>query len=137
MINDPRAVQRIVDTIRRVAPPVQIIVRTHYEAEQSMMRALGADRVVVEETEGGLEILVHVMRSLGLPRNVIDAEVRRARTTASERDITVPRNRWPAQALAALPVESISRCGPRRAPRSSRSSGMARSSTSRDPMIRC
>lgn len=51
MINDPQAVLRILDTLRRVAPTVPILVRTHYVADRERLLQLGATEVIVEEIE--------------------------------------------------------------------------------------
>ncbi|MEY4064368.1 MAG: hypothetical protein RIR26_576 [Pseudomonadota bacterium] len=51
MINDPQAVLRIIDTLRRVSPTVPILVRTHYVADRDRLLKLGATEVIVEEIE--------------------------------------------------------------------------------------
>jgi CPA2 family monovalent cation:H+ antiporter-2 len=110
MINDPQATHRVIDAIRRQAPTAPIVVRMHYMAEQGRLVSLGANRVVVEEVEGGLEVLAQVMRQLDIPRNVIQAEIQSAReaTKATDRRATLPRNRWSeTSALSALKVESV------------------------------
>jgi monovalent cation:H+ antiporter-2, CPA2 family len=110
MINDRQAAQRVVDAIRRQAPKVPMVVRTHYMAEHDSLVALGAHRVVVEEVEGGVEVLSQVMRELDIPRNVIEAEIRSARDTTktTQRLVNPPRNLWKeTAALSALKVESV------------------------------
>ena len=110
MINDPPATHRVVDALRRQAPELPIITRTHYGADEPRLLDLGASRVVVEEVEGGVEILAQVMRVLDVPGNVIHDEIRLAReaTRESVRKSTVPRNRWTETTpLSALKVESV------------------------------
>ena len=51
MINDPQAVLRIIDAIRRVNPRLAILVRTHYVADRDRLLQLGATEVIVEEIE--------------------------------------------------------------------------------------
>lgn len=51
MINDPQAVLRIIDAIRRVNPRLAILVRTHYVADRDRLLELGATEVIVEEIE--------------------------------------------------------------------------------------
>lgn len=110
MINDAQANERVVEVIQRQAPSVPIVVRTHYLAAQDRLFALGAQRVVVEEVEGSVEVLSQVMRKLDIPRNVIEAEIKLARgaTKATAQRATLPRNRWAeTPALSALKVESV------------------------------
>jgi CPA2 family monovalent cation:H+ antiporter-2 len=93
LMNDPLAAQRVVDTARRVAPRVPMLMRTRYLLERAPLLALGAHDVVAEEVEGAVEIIVRMLRLLEVPRNVIDArlEVVRAATQSSERRPTLPR----------------------------------------------
>lgn len=85
MINDPQAILRVVDAVHRSAPRTAVVARTHYLADRTALAARGANRVVVEEVEGGLEILAEVMRELELPGEVVESEVKAARqvTTAA------------------------------------------------------
>jgi CPA2 family monovalent cation:H+ antiporter-2 len=87
LMNDPSAAQRVVDAARRVAPGVPLFMRAHYLAERDALQRLGATDVVAEEVEGGIELMARLLRSLAVPRNVIDRCVTEARATtqASER----------------------------------------------------
>lgn len=87
LMNDPTAAQRVVDTARRAAPGVPLFMRTHYLVEREELQRIGATDVVAEEVEGGIELLARLLRSLAVPRNVIDGCVAEARaaTQASER----------------------------------------------------
>lgn len=110
MINDPQATQRVVDAIGRQDRTVPMVVRTHYVAEQEGLVSLGASRVVVEEIEGGVEVLSQVMHELDVPRNVIEAEIQSARdaTKTTGRSATLLRNRWSETSpVSALKVESV------------------------------
>jgi CPA2 family monovalent cation:H+ antiporter-2 len=110
MINDPSAVARVMDTARRVAPSVPILIRTHYLAERERLLALGAREVVVEEVEGGVEVLSRILRWLGLPRNVIDERIEdaRASTLRTERSVTVPRPKLGEEkGLEEMKIESV------------------------------
>lgn len=110
MINDPTATDRVVDAVRRKVPDVPIVVRTHYLSDQGRLLALGASRTVVEEVEGGVEVLTQVMRELDIPRNVIEAEIEVARKATNEagRTTRVPRNLWSqTSALSSLKVETV------------------------------
>jgi CPA2 family monovalent cation:H+ antiporter-2 len=110
VINDPSAVQRVLVTAARVAPNVPVLMRAHYLSEKPGLLALGAHDVVAEEVEGGLEMLVRVLRWLETPRNVIDRQLREAReaTQTSERKVTVPRRTLgEMQALADLKLERV------------------------------
>ncbi len=92
-INDPGAVQRTIDAVRRVAPGVPLLVRARYLAERETFLKLGASEVVSGELESAVEIMARVLRLMGIPRNLIDREVAlvRERTQMSARGHTIPR----------------------------------------------
>lgn len=110
LMSDLLAAQRVVDTVRRVAPNVGILMRTRYLAERPALLALGAHDVVAEEVEGAVEVIARMLRVLEIPRNDVEARVRevRARTATSERRIAVPgRTLGQSSALADLEIECI------------------------------
>jgi CPA2 family monovalent cation:H+ antiporter-2 len=110
VVNDPSAAQRVIDTARRVAPNVPVLLRTRYLAEKPALLTLGATDVVAEEVEGAVELLVRLLRWVQVPRNVIEQRVREARdaTQTSERKLTVPRRTFgELQVLAELKLESV------------------------------
>lgn len=107
LMNDPQAAQRVVDTVKRVAP-VPVLMRTRYLAERTALIALGAREVVAEEVEGAVEIISRMLRSMEVPRNVIDDCIRsvRSETQNSDRKQTVPRTRLGELAgLAEMKIE--------------------------------
>ncbi len=109
LMNDPQAARRVVDTAKRVAPGVPVLMRTRYLAERPGLLALGARDVVAEEVEGAVEMIARMLRTLEVPRNVIDASLREVRDDAqtSERKQTVPRPRLEElRALGELKIES-------------------------------
>lgn len=111
LMNDPQAVNRVVDTVRRVAPHVPIIVRARYLADRSALVALGANDIVAEEVEGAVEIISRLLRAVEVPRNVIDARIHEARmeTQSSDRTVTVPRAALSDhRGLKELKIESVS-----------------------------
>jgi CPA2 family monovalent cation:H+ antiporter-2 len=93
LMNDPIAAQRIVDIVRRVAPGVPVLMRTRYLAERPQLLAMGARDVVAEEVEGAVEVIARLLRTIDVPRNVIDESIQRVRgeTQTSERKQTLPR----------------------------------------------
>jgi len=95
LMNDAQAAERVVDTARRVAPGIRILVRTRYLAQRDRLIRLGAQRVVSEEVEGAVEMLHRMLRSVEVPRNVIEERIREARlgSLESDRKQTVPRLR--------------------------------------------
>lgn len=110
LMNDAQAVNRVVDTVRRTARHVPILLRTRYLAERPQLLSLGARDVVAEEVEGGVEIMARLLRWLDTPRNVIDERVQevRATTQVSERSNTVPRRQLSDQpGLSELKIESV------------------------------
>jgi CPA2 family monovalent cation:H+ antiporter-2 len=110
LMNDAQAANRVVDTARRVAPHVPILMRTRYLLEREALLAIGAKDVVAEEVEGAIEVMARLLRWLEVPRNVMDECMRTAResTQTSERTQTVPRASLGAQrALSELKIESV------------------------------
>jgi CPA2 family monovalent cation:H+ antiporter-2 len=93
LMNDPRAAQRVVDTARRVAPEVPVLMRTRYLHERDELSRIGARDVVAEEVEGAVEVIARMLRWLEVPRNVIDQSIETVRvaTQPSDRRQTVPR----------------------------------------------
>jgi CPA2 family monovalent cation:H+ antiporter-2 len=110
LMNDRQAASRVVDTVKRVAPQVSILMRTHYLLERQPLLDLGAHDVVAEEVEGAVEVIARMLRTIDVPRNVIDERIRTVRNEAqpSERKQTVPRNRLGAvHALANMKIECV------------------------------
>jgi CPA2 family monovalent cation:H+ antiporter-2 len=109
MINDPQAAQRIVDTARRVAPDVPILVRARYLGERPHLLSIGARDVVADEVEGAAEIVARMLRWMEVPRNVIDESIAllRTETQSSERKQTLPRSALAdLRGLEELKIES-------------------------------
>lgn len=94
LMNDPAAAQRVVDTARRLAPSVPVLMRSRFLGERGTLMALGANDVVAEEVEGAVEVTARMLRWMEVPRDVIDERVAamRAATQTSERTPVVPRN---------------------------------------------
>jgi len=111
LMNDPRAAQRVVDTARRLAPEVPIIMRARYLAEREDLFRIGASEVIAEEVEGGIEMLARVLRLLGVPYNLIETRIRETRevTQHSERPSAPPRRKLAGHPhLAGMRIESFS-----------------------------
>jgi monovalent cation:H+ antiporter-2, CPA2 family len=110
LINDPEATRRAVVAAKRSAPRTPILVRTEYIGSGPLLSQLGADDVVFEELEAGLEMVGRVLRRRKVPRNVIAERIDHARraTQESARKPTLPR---PTLAdlpeLAELKVETF------------------------------
>lgn len=83
LINDPQAAVRVVDTIRRVAPKIPVIVRIHYYAERSNLMALGAADVVIEEVEAGITVLDRVLQRLEISDEAKQSFINNARRDMS------------------------------------------------------
>lgn len=66
LINDPDALRRAVAAARELAPQVFIIARSRYVVERDTLVRLGADLVVYEELESGLEVATRVLRRFGV-----------------------------------------------------------------------
>jgi len=110
LMNDALAAQRIVDMLRRIAPNVPVLMRTRYLAEREGLMKMGASDVVAEEVEGAVEVIARLLRSIEVPRNVIDAGIQsiRSDTQTSERKQTLPRAQLgDLRALSELKIESV------------------------------
>lgn len=82
LMNDPQAVQRVVDTARRVAPSVPVLMRTRYVAEREQLLALGATDVVAEEVEGATAIIARMLQTFEVPDDTIETRVATIRRQA-------------------------------------------------------
>lgn len=83
LMNDPQGAQRIVDTIRRTASHVPLLMRTRYLLDRPRLLALGATEVVVEEVEGTLEIITRMLSTLQVPVAQIDVQLTQVRRSTS------------------------------------------------------
>lgn len=94
LMNDPQAAQRVVDTAKRVAPNVPVLMRTRYLLERDALLKMGARDVVAEEVEGAVEMIARMLRWVEIPRNVIEERIGdvRANTQTTERRQTLPRS---------------------------------------------
>lgn len=110
LVNDSRAAQRIVDTLRRIAPSTPVLMRSRYLQDRESLLAIGAHDVVAEEVEGAVEVTSRMLRMLDVPRNIIDERIHelRERTQTTERRVTVPRKRkGDVSALDGMKIESM------------------------------
>ena len=112
LMNDPQAVQRVIDTARRLAMNVPILMRTRYLADRPNLLRLGVADLVAEEVEGGVEVLARLLRWCDVPRNIIDErlhQVRELSQTTARAAQSLPRHTLGQhQGLAELKIESIS-----------------------------
>ncbi len=109
MINDRAAVRRVIDSARRAAPRVPILVRTHFMAVRDELLGRGVDEAVATELEGSLELVALLLRRLGVPRNTIDERIHDLRSDEplSARTRTIPRRELGHHPdLAGLKIES-------------------------------
>ena len=111
LMNDPQVVQRVIDTARRLAVDVPILMRTRYLADRPGLIRLGAADIVAEEVEGGIEVLARLLRWCDVPRNVIDARIlqmrERTQTTARAAQALPRHTLGQHQGLAELQIESV------------------------------
>lgn len=110
MMDDPKAAHRVVDTARRVAPDVPILMRARYLREKQGLLSMGAADVVAEEVEGAVEMIARILRLLDQPRNVIHDSVHAVRRDLQEspRAIKVPRPELQASGgMDGIKIESL------------------------------
>lgn len=74
-INDLPATRRIVSMARAASPTLHIVVRTQYVAELEQLSRLGANVVVPADFEASVRIFSHVLEELGVPRNILAAQI--------------------------------------------------------------
>jgi CPA2 family monovalent cation:H+ antiporter-2 len=78
-IADPRATPRIVAAARALRPELPVLARVRYLEDVVALRGQGAGEMAVEEVEVGVELVMRVLRRLGVPRNVVATRVDEAR----------------------------------------------------------
>ena len=82
LLNDPDALRRAVAAARELSPQVFILARSRYLVEQETLARLGADLVVYEELEAGLEVATRVLRRFDVGPVELQAFVDAALTAA-------------------------------------------------------
>lgn len=65
-IPDPLSIRRIVELAREANPDIDIVVRTHSQAERRHIEEQGADEAVVGELELAIEMSRHTLRHFGV-----------------------------------------------------------------------
>lgn len=78
-INDPPALARAIRAARDLNPQLFILVRSRYLLEREPFRRLGADAVVTDETESGLQLATLILRRCGLAEGRILQQIARLR----------------------------------------------------------
>ena len=110
-ISDPAASRHTVSLARQMNPEIHIIVRTRYMTEISDLRMLGANEVIPEEFETGIEIFSRVLRQLGIGRHAIQHQVEEIRSEGYEMlrtpSLPVIDLGKIAEALSAASTESV------------------------------
>jgi CPA2 family monovalent cation:H+ antiporter-2 len=62
-INDPRATVRAIGIARHAEPNLCIVARTHYVADEQLLRTAGASEVICAEAEAAKEVVAAVLRT--------------------------------------------------------------------------
>ncbi|MGK7397052.1 MAG: cation:proton antiporter domain-containing protein [Candidatus Cyclobacteriaceae bacterium M3_2C_046] len=79
-ISDPKAIRRIMVSIRNISQRVHVIVRTRYIQEMGELFHLGADEVIPEEFETSIEIFHRVLMHYLVPRDEIESCIHQIRS---------------------------------------------------------
>ncbi len=74
-INDPMAMRHIVSVARAASSTLHIVVRTQYVRELEDLSRLGANVIVPADFEASVRIFSHVLEELGVPRNILAAQI--------------------------------------------------------------
>ncbi len=94
LINDPPAARSAIIAARGESPDIPILVRTRYVAEREQLLALGANQVISEELESGVEMSANVLQVLGLDPPSIRRQVSDALTDADGVDLSGGSGDW-------------------------------------------
>jgi len=78
-IPDPISTRQIVDYARLHYPRLDVVVRTHTDAERQFLIELGVNQVVLGEWELALEMTRHVLHRFGVSTLETEAIVQRLR----------------------------------------------------------
>lgn len=81
-IPDPLSVRRMVTYARQANPDLDIVARTHSEAEREFLEAQGVDEAVLGELELALEMSRHTLRAFNVAESAVDAILARVRSRA-------------------------------------------------------
>ncbi len=84
MINDPRAVERALVTIKRLAPDVPIYMRGRRLQNVPFLKKLGAKLVIVEEVEAAIAMLGKILKLTPLSPNQQIEHIQTARAKIKE-----------------------------------------------------
>ena len=87
LINDPDALRRAVAAARDLAPQVFIIARSRYITERDTLVRLGADLVVYEELEAGIEVATRILHRFDVGATEVQAFVDTALTAAGHHEL--------------------------------------------------
>jgi len=87
--------RRIIEIARRVNSRIDIVARTHSEAEQRYLEKQGVSMAVMGERELALGMTRYALRSLGVDPDQVDVIVQAIRT----RGETIPRGLLPADQI--------------------------------------
>jgi CPA2 family monovalent cation:H+ antiporter-2 len=63
-INDPGATVRAIRIARQSEPKIRIVARTHYVADEELLRAAGASEVICAEAEAAREVVTTVLGTI-------------------------------------------------------------------------
>jgi CPA2 family monovalent cation:H+ antiporter-2 len=74
-INDVLATRRVVSIARAASPGLHIVVRSSNVRELDDLMQRGADVVVPADFEASVKIFSHVLEELGVPRNILGAQI--------------------------------------------------------------
>ncbi len=70
--DDPDTAAHVVAVARSLAPSARIVARTRFQSEGAGLRAVGADAVIAEESEGIVQLFADVLRMYGAQTDDIE-----------------------------------------------------------------
>lgn len=74
-INDKQATQRIVAQVAARRPDLYILARTGFASDIEELSRRGATLVIPEDFETSIEVAAHVLKTFGIPDNIVEAQI--------------------------------------------------------------
>jgi len=84
VINDPTAKRQAIRAARKIAPNIHIMVRARYLQDRAIMRATGADEVVIAEVEASTEIIKRALQRCNVDVSIIERHIARFHSRESD-----------------------------------------------------
>lgn len=78
-VNDPRAAERAVRQLKRLAPHLHVVIRTRYLADVAPLEEAGASEVIPAELEASAQVAAHILQRHGVAPDAIQTQLEHIR----------------------------------------------------------